>query len=114
MKKIMNVALAASVAAVLAGCSTMPVGFVDKSVPMEQGKYAVVGEEVEGSDTQLLFLGFGLGLPGSPQRKALSDAMTKAPGADGLISMAVDQQRINLYWLQIITTRVTGTPVKTR
>jgi len=31
-----------------------------------------------------------------------------------LISMAIDQQIIDLKVLQLITTRVTGTPVKTK
>lgn len=114
MKKLIKVAVAACAVAVATGCSTMPAGFVDKSIPMEQGKYAVVGEEVEGQDTQVVILGFGLALPGSPQRRALSDAMSKAPNADGLISMAIDQQIINLNVVQFVTTRVTGTPVKTK
>ena len=113
MKKSIKLAAVACAAAIATGCSTMPAGFVDKSVPMEQGKYAVVGTEVEGNDTQLMLFGFGLSLPGSPQRRALSDAMSKVPNANGLISLAIDQQVINLNVLQIITTRVTGTPVKT-
>lgn len=113
MKKAIKFAAVACVAAIVAGCSTMPAGFVDKSIPLDQGKYAVVGTEVEGNDTQFMLFGFGLSLPGSPQRRALSDAMSKVPDSNGLISMAIDQQIINLGILQIITTRVTGTPVKT-
>jgi hypothetical protein len=114
MSKLVKIAMVICAVAIASGCSTTPVAFVDKSVPMEQGRYSVIGDEVEGSDTQFIVLGFGLGLPGSPQRRALSDAMSKVPSANGLISMAIDQQCINLNWVQIITTRVTGTPVKTR
>lgn len=114
MNKLTKLSALALVATTLVGCITAPAGFVDKSIPMEQGKYAVVGEEVSGDDTQLMVLGFGLAFPGSAQRRALSDAMSKAPNADGLISMAIDQQIIDLKVLQLITTRVTGTPVKTK
>lgn len=113
MKKLMGIAALAAVAAVVTGCSTVPQNFSDASLPVEQGKYTVVGDEVEGSDSQLIVLGYSVGLPGSPQRRALRSALDKAAGADGLISMAVDYQMLNLFWVQIMTTRVTGTPIKT-
>ena len=112
MKKLVGLAVVAVVAVMMSGCSTYPVNFADKSIPMEQGKYTVIGNEIEGTDSQLIVLGYGLSMPGSPQRRALKDAMKKAPGADGMISMAIDQQMINLALVQIVTTRCTGTPVK--
>ena len=72
----------------------------------------MIGDEVEGSDTQVCLFGFGLCVPGSPQRRALKAAMERSNGADGLVSMSIDQQLVNLAIVQIITTRVTGTPVK--
>lgn len=113
MKKLMGVAALAAVAATMTGCTTVPQNFSDASLPLEQGKYTVVGDEVEGTDSQLIVLGYGVGLPGSPQRRALRNALDKAAGSDGLISMAVDYQMLNLCCVQIMTTRVTGTPVKT-
>lgn len=113
MKKLIGFAAVAATAMVMTGCTIAPVHFADASLPVDQGRYAVVGEEVEGSDSQLLILGYGLGMPGSPQRRALKNAMDKAPGSDGLVGMAVDFQVLNLAVVQIMTTRVTGTPIKT-
>ena len=113
MKKLIGFAAVAAAAMVMTGCTTAPQNFSDASLPVEQGKYTVVGEEVEGSDSQLMVLGYGIGLPGSPQRRALKSALDKAPGADGLVSMAVDYQLLNLYLVQVLTTRITGTPIKT-
>lgn len=111
-KQVFAAALVAGIMMTLTGCFTAPAGFSDKSVPIEQGRYTVIGDEVEGSDTQVNVFGFGLSMPGSTQRRALKAAMNNANGADGLVSMAVDMQFINLFIVQIITTRVTGTPVK--
>lgn len=105
-------AAAVGCAMLITGCQTYPAGFVDKSLPVEQGKYAVIGDEVEGSDVQVAVFGWGLGMPGSPQRRAYKQALEKSGGADGLIEMAVDQQLINLSIVHIYTTRVTGTPIK--
>ena len=113
MKKLMLCAAAAVCAAVFSGCSTTPQNFVYASKPVSQGCYTTVGKEVEGTDTQLMVLGFGVGLPGSPQRRALATALKRAPGADALVEMSVDYQVMNLWFVHIMTTRVTGTPVKT-
>ena len=101
------------VAAAITGCAVMPQNFVAASKPVEQGRYTEVGPQVDGTDSQVLVLGFGAALPGSPQRRALEAALKKAAGADALVGMAVDVQDINLLWVHILTTRVTGTPVKT-
>lgn len=113
MKKIIGIGVAAAVAAMIAGCTTMPQNFVHASKPIEQGKYTVLGKEVEGTDTQVSVLGYGLGFPGSVQRRAYKKALDKAVGADALVEMAVDYQTINLWLVYVLTTRVTGTPVKT-
>ena len=114
--KLKNIGLALGAAALLAttGCMNIPVSFSDKSVPIEQGKYTVVGDEVLGEDHQIGLLGFPVGMPGSGQRRALKNAMSQAPGADGLVSVAVDFQQFNVYLFQIWTTKVSGTPVKTK
>ena len=113
MKRLAGFAAGLAAAVVFAGCTTAPQNFVHASKPIEQGKYTVVGKEVEGSDTQLMVFGYGIGLPGSPQRRALSAALERAPGSDALVEMSVDYQLFNLLVLQFLTTRITGTPVKT-
>lgn len=112
MKKILICAAAAVCATLFSGCSTTPQNFVSSSKPMLQGRYTVVGKEVEGTDTQFMVLGFGASLPGSPQRRALKAALDRAPGADALVEMSVDYQTINLLVLHVMMTHVTGTPVK--
>ena len=106
--------LGAGIAAVamLTGCMSMPVHFVDKSVPVEEGKYSVIGDEVEGSDSQVAIFGLGLNAPGSAQRRAYKQALANAAGADGLVEMAVDMQFVYLPIVTFYTTRVTGTPIK--
>lgn len=113
MKKIIGLGAALVAAAMITGCTTSPQNFVHASKPVEQGKYTVLGKEVEGTDTQVSVLGFGISRPGSPQRRAYKTALSKAAGADALVEMAVDYQTINLWWVYVLTTRVTGTPVKT-
>ena len=113
MKKIIGMIVLVAAAVAITGCTTMPQNFSYASKPVEQGRYTVLGKEVEGSDTMISVLGFGLSLPGSPQRRALKRAMDKAAGADALVGMAIDYQSINLWFVYILTTRVTGTPVKT-
>ena len=112
MKKIM-VMVAAAAALAIVGCTTTPQNFTYASKPIEQGRYTVLGSEVEGTDTQVSVLGFGVGQVGSPQRRALKAALKKAAGADALVEMAVDYQTINLWWVYVLTTRVSGTPVRT-
>lgn len=113
MKKIIGMFAIAAAAVAITGCTTSPQNFVASSKPVLQGRYTTLGEEVEGSDSQLLVFGYGIGIAGSPQRRALDSALQKAAGADALVSMAVDYQVFNLFVLQVLTTRVTGTPVKT-
>lgn len=114
MKKLIGMIAIAATAVVMTGCTTAPQNFVFASKPIEQGRYTVLGDEVEGMDSQLMILGYGVGLPGSPQRRALKTALSKAAGADALVEMSVDYQMLNLCFVQVLTTRITGTPVKTR
>ncbi len=99
-------------AVLMTGCVTAPITFVDKSRPMNPDKYMVIADEVEGQDYQVMAFGVGLDVPGSGQRRAYKRALEKANGADGLIEMAVDMQRLDLPFVSLVTTRVTGTPVK--
>ena len=113
MKKLITFAAMMAGAVVMTGCSTTPQNLIASSKPVLQGRYTVLGDEVEGTDTQVMLLGFALGLPGSPQQRALKAALDKAAGSDALIEMSVDYQVLNLWWAHIMTTRITGTPVKT-
>lgn len=114
MTGLMKAAAAGAMLAT-AGCMSSAVTFCSSSVPMEQGKYTILADDVTGTCTQVnwLFLTFGLG--GSGQRHAYADAISKVPDADGLVSMAVDEERFMLVPIAFPifhTTRVTGTPVR--
>ena len=111
----LKIACGALVAAFIAGCMSSPASFNASSKPYEQGKYTVLGEEVSGTNTQINWLFFTFGAGGSGQRHALADALEQVPGADGLISMAIDTENFFLVPFALpsfYTTRVTGTPVK--
>lgn len=110
--KQMGMAIGAAAMLMVTGCATYPVTFSDKSIPMEQGKYTVVGDQVMGEAQQLFILGFGLGAPGSGQQRALKQALNQVPGSDGLVSMAVDVTHLNLFFAHILWTKVSGTPVR--
>ena len=121
MMKTMKYVKAGIVAATLAvacGCVSRPVTFVAASKPVEHGQYTVLSSEVTGTCNQMSFLFLSFGLPGSSQRRALQDAIDQVPGADALISMAVDTEVFEImpFLCPVIgfyTTRVTGTPVQT-
>lgn len=120
MKNIVK-AIALAALALTAGCLTQPNSFVTSSVPMEQGKYTVLGEEVRGSSTQVMWLFFTFGARGSVQRHALDDALAQIDGADGLTAMAVDSETFSLLPTLLVPfpvfptfykVTVTGTPVR--
>lgn len=120
MKKLMTIAAAAAITA-LTGCLTHPENFVTSSIPVEQGKYVVLGDTARGSSTQVSWMFFTFGKDGSVQRHALEDAISKVSGCDGLISMAVDSETFCILPVSLITVpifptfytvTVTGTPIK--
>ena len=114
MKKIVKAALAGTLLAA-AGCMSSAVSFCASSVPIEQGKYSILADEITGTCTQTSWLFFTFGLGGSGQRHAYHDALNQVPNADGLVSMAVDEEYFMLIPFALpsfYTTRVTGTPVR--
>lgn len=117
MKRLMIVAALAA----LTGCLTCPETFVASSIPVEQGKYAVLGDTARGTSTQVCWLFFTFGKEGSVQRHALEDAISQVSGCDGLVSMAIDSETFCILPISLITVpifptfytvTVTGTPIK--
>lgn len=113
-KQLALVAVCAAAVSVISGCMNMPIGYVPSNVPVSQGQYTVVAESVSGSDHQISVLGFGAARLGSAQNRAVKNALAQAPGADALVGMSIDLETKNLVFVNIITTRVTGTAVKTK
>ena len=115
MNKVTNIAVAALFSGILTGCMSSAVTFVPSSIPMSQGKYTEVAQEVTGTSTQVNWLFFTFGAGGSGQRHAVEDALLQTDGADGLVGMAIDEERFMLVPFVLpsfFKTRVTGTPVK--
>lgn len=115
--KIKNIALmtvAVLGVAFVSGCLSVPAGYVTSNIPVSQNGYTVVADKVSGVDQQINVLGFGVSRFGSAQDRAVQNALKQAPGADALVGMAIDFQSSNLVFVQILTTRVTGTAVKTK
>lgn len=101
----------------LVGCSsfTVPKNFATSSIPVTQGKYTVLAEEVQGSATQIQWLFFTFDKDGRVQRHAIDDALSQVMGADALIAMTVDEEAFSLVPIVLpsfYTIYVTGTPVK--
>lgn len=112
VKQIMAVAVGL---VLTAGCISDPATFCASSIPIEQGKYSVLAEEVTGTHTEVNWLFFTFGLGGSGQRHALNAALAQIPGTDALVSMATDTETFFLIPFALptfFTTRVSGTPVK--
>ena len=94
-------------------------------MPVEDGRYAYIDRsrgagtlhrcrrKVTGTDSQVNILGFGASRIGSSQNRAIDDALRQAPGANALVGMSIDIETKNLLVAMVITTRVTGTAVKT-
>ncbi len=118
MKRKMKVLAGAAIAAaaiVVSGCHSYPGTIHDKSKPMSQNGYTVVGEEVSATEMQVGLFGIVLSdQRGSAGRRMYKSALAKAPGADALIEYTTDVRDINLgpVFLQWFT--LTGVPVKTK
>lgn len=118
MKRLNWSLVAAVCISVLAfGCVSRPITYVASSVPVEQGRYSVLGPEVTGSYRQMSFLFVSFGKAGSSQWRAVTDALAQVEGADALVGMAVDTETFEIlpFLCPIIgfySTKVSGTPVK--
>lgn len=121
MKKLLMKTVCIACALSLVGCLSTPEAFVASSIPVSQGQYAVLGEEVRGTSTQVTWLFFTFGVSGSVQRNALEDALDQVSGADGLTAMAIDSESFSVMPISLIPfpifprfykVVVTGTPIK--
>lgn len=112
----MNKLLFPLLALVFAGCSfTLPLNYATSSIPVTQGKYTVLAEEVQGSSTQTQWLLFTFDKDGRVQRDAIDDALSQVIGADALVAMTVDEEVFSIVPFVLptfYTVYVTGTPVK--
>ena len=114
MKKMIKV-VAGGMLLAATGCMSSAVTFCASSIPVEQDKYSILADEITGTCTQMNWLFFTFGLGGSGQRHAYRDALEQVPNADGLVSMAVDEEYFILVPFALpsfYTTRVTGTPIR--
>lgn len=130
--KIIAGAVLISAAAMTTGCISVPGQIVDRSKPVEQGRYSVVADSASSSVYNISV--FWIPLPpifsdsnsademagnviASDQGRLLyRKALAKAPGADALIEYSLDTQ-YGIFPLPpfviVGRTTLTGTPVKT-
>ena len=109
--------LAALAAVVLTGCIATPGTIQDKSKPMAQNGYTVVGDQVQAEQWSIILLGIPIGnVMGSPSQKMYKSCLQKAGnGADALIEYSMDSSMIILGPLGTIQRQtLTGIPVKTK
>ena len=112
--KILAGAAIAAVATAVTGCQSVPGTIIDKSKPIEQGGYTVVGDEVSATEFQIFLLGIPMSdLRGSAGRRMYKKALADAPGADALIEYTTDTKVINPPFVTLMWYTLTGTPVKT-
>ena len=129
MKKMLACAAIIAAAVTMTGCISVPGVVMDKTKPIEQGKYTVVSDAV--SSTVYNVSIFGIPLPpifadsndsaemasnviASGQGRLLyRKALGKAPGADALIEHSLDSQYGFFFIFAIGRTTLTGTAVKT-
>ena len=113
--KVLAGAAIAAAAMVMSGCSTYPGTILDKSKPMDQNGYTVVGDEVSASECQVSIFGFSMSdQRGSAGRRMYKKALAQAPGADALIEYTTDVKMINVPIVSFTWFTLTGTPVKTK
>ena len=115
MKVLMSSVLAAATLA-LTSCVCAPGVVMDKTKPIEQTGYTVVGDEVSATEFMAVVFGVPLSdLRGSMGRRLYKNALNQAPGADALIEYTTDTKGFMFPGVPIQLTwyTLTGTPVKT-
>lgn len=114
MKKIAMVALCAMITILVTGCRTnMGGGILPFTKPVEQGKYTVVGDRVEVTESMWqLPYGLTAAKPGNVVLRCVDKAIANTPNSDALVEVGVNVEIVNFGVCQQIITRVVGTPVK--
>jgi len=114
LKLIAGAAIAAAMVGV-SGCRIVPGTISDKSKPIEQNGYSVVGDEVSATEMQVFLFGFPMSdLRGSAGRRMYKNALSQAPGADALIEYTTDTKTLEIPFLVFQWYTLTGVPVKTK
>ena len=112
--KVLAGAAIAAAAMVVTGCHSYPGVIQDKSKPISQNGYTVVGDEVSATEMQVYLFGFPMSdLRGSAGRRMYKNALQQAPGADALIEYTTDTKMFGGGPLLFQWYTLTGVPVKT-
>jgi len=92
------------------GCMTQSAGLAPSTTPITgKDAYTIIGEEANGRAYGVIVFGIGMG-ESRPSRKATDRAILKG-GGNGLIEVTESNTLINLLYVHLLITRVTGTPV---
>ena len=107
-------AIAAVALLFVTSCYSFPGVIQDKTKPIDQGGYTVVGDEVSATETMVSIFGIAMSdLRGSAGRRMYKSSLSQAPGADALVEYTTDTKMLNLGPIQVVWYTLTGTPVKT-
>lgn len=115
--KVLVGAVVAAAALAMTGCVYVPGTIGDKTKPMDQNGYAVVGDEVSATELQVYLFSIPLSDSsgkGSAGRRMYKDALAQAQGADALIEYTTDYRCMNLGIVNLQWYTLTGVPVKTK
>ena len=113
-KRILMSVVLAAVVMTMTGCVAVPGVVMDKSKPIEQNRYTVVGDEVSATECTVYLFGFPVSdIRGSAGRRMYKNALSQAPGADALIEYTCDYTGLDLFVLNLRWYTLAGTPVKT-
>jgi hypothetical protein len=97
------------VAATLAGCSNLPVTIAPSTIPLQQGKYTVIGPAT-GEATGVSII--GIPVSGYRQAAIARDRAIAAAGGDALVNVAGDVLILDLGIVRIDWLTIEGDAVK--
>jgi hypothetical protein len=111
----LTVAALAVAAFALSGCTSVPGTIMDKTKPLSQDGYTVVGPEVQASEWSVHMFGIDVtDTRGSLSRRLYKSCLAQASGADALIEYTLDVQQFNFWFLSLERYLLVGTPVKSK
>ena len=112
MKQLMCTLAGIVTMTLMTGCASSPICFKSSSAPVPPQGYTIAGSEVSGKSEQIWVFGFG-GSMELQQARAFRDALAKAPQADALVSMSIEDHVFSFFpFFMREEISVTGTPVK--
>ena len=100
---IRSLTLLFAAALLVSGCLRVPGGVAPSNIPLEQGRYTVLGP-VEAQDCKINVLGILPVSGGNQVADAIKRALARSPGADALVGVTIDRvTKFFILWTQTCT-----------